>query len=58
MFWNMDSKMTETPTKAPSRTWDFLTNHAHVLVCVAADPGIRLRDIADLIGITEGQKTA
>ncbi len=33
--------------------WDFLTNHAHVLVCVAHDPGIRLRDIAATVGITE-----
>jgi DNA-binding MarR family transcriptional regulator len=33
--------------------WDFLTNHAHVLVCVAQDPGIRLRDIAAAVGITE-----
>jgi hypothetical protein len=33
--------------------WDFLTNHAHVLLCVAHDPGIRLRDIAELVGITE-----
>jgi hypothetical protein len=33
--------------------WDFLTNHAHVLTCVAADPGIRLRDIASTVGITE-----
>ena len=33
--------------------WDFLTNHAHVLVCVASDPGIRLRDIAVAVGITE-----
>ena len=33
--------------------WDFLTNHAHVLVCVARDPGVRLRDIADADGITE-----
>jgi DNA-binding Lrp family transcriptional regulator len=33
--------------------WDFLTNHAHVLVCVARDPGIRLRDIADAVEITE-----
>lgn len=36
---------------APS--WDFLTNHAHVLVCVARDPGIRLREIAAVVGITE-----
>lgn len=33
--------------------WDFLTNHAHVLVCVARDPGVRLRDIALAVGITE-----
>jgi DNA-binding transcriptional ArsR family regulator len=33
--------------------WDFLTNHAHVLTCVANDPGIRLRDIAGAVGITE-----
>jgi DNA-binding IclR family transcriptional regulator len=30
-----------------------LTNHAHVLICVARDPGIRLRDIAAAVGITE-----
>jgi len=34
-------------------SWDFLTNHAHVLLCVANDPGIRLRDIAAAVGITE-----
>jgi len=33
--------------------WDFLTNHAHVLLCVANDPGVRLRDIAESVGITE-----
>jgi DNA-binding transcriptional ArsR family regulator len=33
--------------------WDFLTNHAHVLMCVAHDPGMRLRDIAAAVGITE-----
>lgn len=36
-----------------SPRWGFLTNHAHVLVCVANDPGIRLRDIAAAVGITE-----
>jgi DNA-binding MarR family transcriptional regulator len=36
-----------------ARRWDFLTNHAHVLLCVAHDPGIRLRDIAGAVGITE-----
>jgi DNA-binding IclR family transcriptional regulator len=33
--------------------WSFLTNHARVLVCIAHDPGIRLRDIAVAVGITE-----
>lgn len=33
--------------------WTFLTNHAHVLLCVARDPGIRHRDLADRVGITE-----
>jgi len=34
-------------------TWTFLTNHAHVLLCIAADPDIRGRDIAERVGITE-----
>ena len=33
--------------------WSFLTNHAQVLVCIARDPGVRLRDIASRLGITE-----
>lgn len=33
--------------------WSFLTNHAQVLVCIAGDPGIRLRDIGERVGITE-----
>jgi len=44
--------MTADDETAPPR-WDFLTNHAHVLVCVARDPGARLRDIASAVGITE-----
>lgn len=36
-----------------SAGWTFLTNHAQVLLCIARDPGIRLRDIADRVGITE-----
>ncbi len=34
-------------------TWTFLTNHAHVLLCIAADPTIRIREVAALVGITE-----
>ena len=33
--------------------WSFLTRHARVLVCIAHDPGVRLRDIATMVGITE-----
>ena len=33
--------------------WTFLTNHARALVCIADDPGVRLRDIAAAVGITE-----
>lgn len=34
-------------------TWTFLTNHAHVLLCIARNPGARLRDVASEVGITE-----
>jgi DNA-binding IclR family transcriptional regulator len=34
-------------------SWSFLTNHAQVLACIARDPGIRLREIGDTLGITE-----
>jgi hypothetical protein len=33
--------------------WKFLSNHALVLLCISGDPGIRLRDIAASVGITE-----
>jgi len=33
--------------------WTFLTNHAHVLLCIAQDVEIRLRDLAAKVGITE-----
>ncbi len=40
-----------TPDSKPG--WTFLTNHARVLICVANDSGIRLRDIGDRVGVTE-----
>ena len=33
--------------------WSFLTNHARVLIWIAQDPGIRLRELGDAVGITE-----
>lgn len=35
------------------KTWTFLTNHAQVLLCLAETPDIRLREVAERIGITE-----
>lgn len=34
-------------------SWSFLTNHARVLICIADDPGVRLREIGETVGITE-----
>ena len=34
-------------------SWGFLTNHARVLLCIAHDPGMRLRDVAARVDITE-----
>ncbi len=36
-----------------TRSWTFLTNHGHVLLTIADDPEMRIRDIADVVGITE-----
>jgi predicted transcriptional regulator len=38
---------------AGAPTWSFLTNHARVLLCIAQDADIRLREIGDRVGITE-----
>ena len=42
-----------TRTREPQSAWTFLTNHAHVLLCLARDPEARMRDVAELVGITE-----
>lgn len=34
-------------------SWSFLTNHGRALLCIAHDPGVRLRDIAVIVGVTE-----
>jgi DNA-binding transcriptional ArsR family regulator len=49
---NGQPQIGKVPAEAVPR-WDFLTNHAHVLICVFDDSGIRLRDIAAAVGITE-----
>jgi len=44
-------QIARTPATVPS--WTFLTNHAHVLVCIAQNPEVRLAEIARLVGIGE-----
>ena len=41
------------PVAETGRHWTFLSNHGHVLVCLARDPEARLRDVALAVGITE-----
>jgi DNA-binding MarR family transcriptional regulator len=48
----MDTDELRTATRRPG-TWGFLTNHAHVLLCVARDSRSRARDIAAQVQITE-----
>jgi predicted transcriptional regulator len=36
-----------------SPRWAFLTNHARALICIARDPGARLREIGERVGVTE-----
>jgi DNA-binding MarR family transcriptional regulator len=40
-------------SKRTNGQWTFLTNHSHVLVCIANDPTVRMRDLAAEVGITE-----
>jgi predicted transcriptional regulator len=39
--------------RPPHPDWTFLTNHAHVLLCIAQNPQVRMRDVAARVGITE-----
>lgn len=40
------------PSSSPT-SWTFLTSHARVLLCIAQDSGIRLREIGERVGVTE-----
>ena len=41
------------PDTRSASSWTFLSNYAHVLLCIDREPDIRLRHIAELVGITE-----
>ena len=45
------SRFAEQPAEVPP--WTFLTNHAHVLICIAQNPEVRLTEIARKVGIGE-----
>jgi DNA-binding IclR family transcriptional regulator len=40
-------------SRSENKRWTFVTNHTQVLLCLAQDPHVRLRDVADRVGITE-----
>jgi len=40
-------------SETDARGWQFVTNHTQVLLCLARNPEVRLRDVADQVGITE-----
>ena len=41
------------PQPTSGQHWTFLTNHTHVLILLAREPDLRLRDVAERVGITE-----
>jgi DNA-binding IclR family transcriptional regulator len=51
MSTKISARTESVPDEIPS--WTFLSNHAHVLICIAKDPEIRLSEIAELVGIRE-----
>lgn len=47
----MPRRLATTPASVPD--WTFLTNHAHVLLCITQNPQVRLTDVARMVGIGE-----
>ncbi len=48
-----NTRSTKSDAIDSSAAWTFLTNHAHVLICIAQDPNARIRDLSERVGITE-----
>ena len=49
----MQSKTEKPAASAAAHGWTFLTNHTHVLVLLSRAPDLRIRDMADQVGITQ-----
>lgn len=47
------SKASKASAAVPESGWTFLTNYSHVLICLAAEPDLRMREVAEKVGITE-----
>lgn len=47
------SKSSAAKIEKPAAHWTFFSNHSHVLICLAREPDLRLRDVAERVGITE-----
>ena len=45
--------VTKSASIEGAQNWTFLSSHAHVLVCVAKNPDVRLSEVAELVGIRE-----
>jgi predicted ArsR family transcriptional regulator len=43
----------KNPQTAVGPAWTFLSHRAHVLLCIAQEPGVRLREVAERVGITQ-----
>lgn len=41
------------PARPQKPEWTFLSNHAHVLLCLSRNPEVLMREVAELVGITE-----
>jgi hypothetical protein len=52
--WSVtDNQRTASGAAVDAPAWTLLSNHGHVLVCLALDPEVRMRDVAVQVGITE-----
>ncbi len=51
--FNVNVKSPGKSAGVPEAGWTFLTNHAHVLLCLAEEPDQLLREVAATVGITE-----
>jgi DNA-binding MarR family transcriptional regulator len=45
--------MSQVKSNSEKVGWTFLSNHSHVLICLAGEPTMRMRDVAQRVGITE-----